>query len=122
MCDVHLIETSRFSRDTPEDTRCCYCGERIRGQGVYVEGHLDDGSPGLYRFIYHEDCAWDMEHDLDEIEAHEGCFSYGEPVDVSSPLQGDPVVDVVETGRSTGEASIQQSGPRESWAAVQVRP
>lgn len=41
---------------------------------------MDDGSPGLYRCAYHEDCAWDMEHDDTAIDAHDGCFNYGTPL------------------------------------------
>lgn len=82
MCDVHLIETARHTSHVKEGTACCYCGGLVRGEGVVVEGHLDDGSPGLHRFVCHEDCAWDMEHDLDEIDAHDGCFSYGTAFEV----------------------------------------
>ncbi|WP_147283016.1 hypothetical protein [Pseudorhodoferax soli] len=82
MCDVHLVETSRLTCQVKAGTACCYCGEKIAGEGVVIEGHLDDGSPGLHRFAYHEDCAWDMEHDLEEIDEHHGCFSYGTPFEV----------------------------------------
>ena len=82
MCEVHLVETSRALRPAPEGMRCCYCDAPIRGEAVYVEGQLDDGSPGLYRFAYHPDCAWDMEHDDEAIDAHQGCFSYGTPLAV----------------------------------------
>jgi hypothetical protein len=27
----------------------------VTGEAVVVEGHLDDGSPGLHRFVYHGD-------------------------------------------------------------------
>lgn len=57
-----------------------------------IEGYLDDGSSGLYRFAYHEDRAWDMEHDLAEIDAHDGCFSHGTATEIThastmSPLR-----------------------------------
>ncbi|RCW65151.1 hypothetical protein DES41_11375 [Pseudorhodoferax soli] len=61
---------------------CCYCDGAIAGEALWVEGYLDDGSAGLHRFVYHQDCAWDMEHDLDAIKAHDGCFSYGTAVEV----------------------------------------
>jgi hypothetical protein len=91
MCDVHLIKTLRETRHVKAGATCCYCGEKIAGEGVVVEGHLDDGSPGLYRFAYHDDCAWDMEHDLDEIDAHDGCFSYGMAVEmIQVPTESSP--------------------------------
>jgi hypothetical protein len=91
MCDVHLIETHRETRPAKAGTMCCYCSKKICGDGVVVEGHLDDGSPGLHRFAYHDDCAWDMEHDLDEIDAHDGCFSYGTAVEViPAPMENLP--------------------------------
>jgi hypothetical protein len=82
MCDVHLIETSRVLRHADEGLRCCYCETPIQGDAVHVAGHLDDGSPGLYRFVYHPDCAWDMEHDHEVVDARHGCFDYGEPLEV----------------------------------------
>ena len=63
MCDVHLIETSRALCSAPADLRCGYCDAPIHGEALYVEGHLDDGSPGLYRFA-----------------SHDGCFNYGTPL------------------------------------------
>lgn len=89
MCDVHLVETSRQTCLVKAGTACCYCGAAICGEGVVIEGNLDDGFPGLHRFMYHEDCAWDMEHDLDEIDEHDGCFSYGTAVEVILPTTGD---------------------------------
>ncbi len=87
MCDAHLIETSRALGSAPADLRCGYCDAPIHGEALYVECLLDDGSPGLYRFAYHEDCAWDMEHDDTAIDAHDGCFNYGTPLSVGdSPL------------------------------------
>lgn len=82
MCDVHLVETARKTGPVPSGTACCYFGASIEGDGVIVEGQLEDGSPGLYRFIYHDDCAWDMEHDDDQIDAHDDCFNHGVPVSV----------------------------------------
>jgi len=81
MCDVHLIETAREERTGAAGLRCSYCDDPIHGDYVHVEGRLDDGSPGLYRFTYHPDCAWDAEHDLDAIDAGAGCFDYGRPLD-----------------------------------------
>lgn len=52
----------------------------MTGEAVVVEGHLDNGSPGLHRFVYHEDCAW--EHDLDAIDENDGCFSYGAATEI----------------------------------------
>jgi hypothetical protein len=54
----------------------------VTGEEVVVKGHLDDGSPGLHRFVYHGDCAWDMEYDLDEIDENDGCFSYGAATEI----------------------------------------
>jgi len=88
MCDVHLVETSRTTCPAPAGLRCSYCGEPLRGPCVLVEGHLDDGSPGLYRFAYHEDCAWDVEHDDEAIDANEGCFDYGTPLALDVPAEG----------------------------------
>lgn len=85
MCDVHLIEISRAIRKVDDAAGldpCCYCSAPVQGEAVFIEGHLDDGSPGRYRFIYHSDCIWDMEHDLDEIDRNEGCFSYGSAIEV----------------------------------------
>ena len=91
MCDVHLVETSRRLCRVSAGAICGYCGGAIEDEGLFIEGHLDDGSAGLHRFVYHEDCAWDMEHDLDEIDAHDGCFSYGEAVEVvHSPSEEAP--------------------------------
>lgn len=80
MCNVHLVETARALRPAGAGLRCCYCETPIQGDAVHVEGRLDDGSPGLYRFAYHPDCAWDMEHDDDVIDARDGCFDYGTPI------------------------------------------
>ncbi|WP_229883187.1 hypothetical protein, partial [Pseudorhodoferax aquiterrae] len=88
LCDVHLVETSRHTSLELLGASCCYCGAVITGEGTVIEGHLDDGSPGLHRFVYHDDCAWDMEHDLDEIDEHDGCFSYGTAVEVVFPAAG----------------------------------
>lgn len=33
-------------------------------------GLLDDGSPRLYRLVYHLDCAWAMERDSASASAH----------------------------------------------------
>lgn len=82
MCDVHLVETHRALRPAAAGLRCCYCDTPIQGDSLHVEGHLDDGSPGLYRFAYHPDCAWDMEHDDEVIDARGGCFDYGTPTAV----------------------------------------
>lgn len=88
MCLVHLIETSRATRPVAARVPCCYCGALIANEGVFIEGRLDDGSPGLHRFVYHDECVWDMEHDLDEINAHDGCFSYGAAHEVlNTPLE-----------------------------------
>lgn len=57
----------------------------MRGDCVLVGGHLDDGSPGLYRFAYHTDCAWDVEHDDEAIDANDGCFDYGTPLALDVP-------------------------------------
>lgn len=84
MCDVHLVETARHTSRDLKGAVCCYCGAVIIGEGTVIEGHLDDGSPGLHRFMYHDDCAWDMEHDHDEIE-YDGCFSYGTAVESVLP-------------------------------------
>ena len=86
MCNIHLVETSRALRLAPPHLRCCFCDATIHGEALYVEGHLDDGSPGLYRFAYHEDCAWDMEHDDMAIDAHDGCFNYGTPLSVETAI------------------------------------
>ena len=82
MCDVHLVEASRQTCHVKEGTACCYCGAKVSGEAVVIEGPLDDGSPGLHRFVYHEECVWDMEHDLDEIDEHDGCFSYGTATEI----------------------------------------
>lgn len=87
MCDVHLVETFRAERTGAGGVRCSYCRAPIDGDFVHVEGHLDDGTPGLYRFTYHPDCAWDVEHDEGEIEAGQGCFNYGEPLDEGAQLR-----------------------------------
>lgn len=92
MCDVHLVETSRQTCHAKAGTACCYYGAKLAGEAVAIEVHLDDGSPGLHRFVYHEDCAWDMEHDLDEIAENDGCFSYGAATEIirsptESPLR-----------------------------------
>lgn len=80
MCDVHLIEQGREVRNLSA-YRCCYCGEPIPGQGTWVWGTLDDGTPGVFSFAYHTDCAEDMEWDAEAIEEGDGCFSYGSPVE-----------------------------------------
>lgn len=85
MCDVHLIETCREHRSRAQGLRCSYCASAIHGDYVHVAGHLDDGSPGLYRFVYHPDCAWDVEHYDEAIEASEGCFDYGQPLSAVPP-------------------------------------
>lgn len=56
---------------------CCYCGTPIIGRGVMVQGVLDNGEPGTLSFVYHNECALEMEFDVEES----GCFSYGSPVD-----------------------------------------
>ncbi|WP_406625389.1 hypothetical protein [Acidovorax sp. SDU_ACID1] len=84
MCNVHLVEMSRLLRPAGPGLRCCYCETVIQGEAVHVEGNLDDGSPGLYHFAYHPDCAWDMEHDAEVIDARDGCFDYGAPLSVSA--------------------------------------
>lgn len=88
MCDVHLVETSRLICRARVGTACCYCGVKISGESIVIEGHLDDGTSGFHRFVYHEDCAWDMEHDLHEIAAHDGCFSYGTAVEIIYSITG----------------------------------
>lgn len=80
MCDVHLIEMGRERRKALTHP-CCYCGKAINGEGVYVWGRLDDGSPGLHGFTYHEDCVELMKYDTDDIDENDGCFSYGTPVE-----------------------------------------
>ena len=52
MCDFHLVETLRALRPAAAGLRCGYCDTPIQGDALHVEGHLDDGSPGLYRFAY----------------------------------------------------------------------
>lgn len=88
MCDVHLAETRRVLGPAGAGLRCCYCGDPIQGEALHVEGRLDDGSPGLYRFAYHPDCAWDMEHDEEVIEARAGCFDYGAPISIVDAAEG----------------------------------
>ncbi len=78
MCDVHLLETARQTV-LSLSAKCCYCGQQIEGPGVLIKGVLDDGTPGELQFVYHEDCAFDMEFDFEEIEGNDGCFSYGAP-------------------------------------------
>jgi hypothetical protein len=82
MCDVHLAETLRVNCPVNDGTRCSYCGAAIVGEGGCVERHLNDATPGLHRLVSHEDCAWDMEHALHEIDANHGCISYGSAVEV----------------------------------------
>ena len=81
MCDVHLVETRRESLWSDEGITCCYCQYVIEASAVRIEGTLDDGSPGTHVFMYHEDCVWDMEHDLSE--ENDGCFSYGTPLETT---------------------------------------
>lgn len=78
MCEVHLIESKR-ERCESICAACAYCEASISGPGIRVEGCLDDGSPGILEFFYHEDCALFMEYDQDEIAENDGCFSYGSP-------------------------------------------
>lgn len=82
MCDVRLLETARQALPFLS-ARCSYCEQQIEGRGVLVKGVLDDGSPGELQFAYHDDCVVDMEFDFEEIEANEGCFSYGAPMPLS---------------------------------------
>ena len=84
MCDVHLVETRRTTEPAPAGQRCSYCSEPLHGRCVIVAGYLDDGSQELYCFAYHEDCAWDMEHDDEVIETREGCFDYGTPLTIGA--------------------------------------
>jgi hypothetical protein len=84
MCDVHLIEHSRKPREF-SGMACSYCGEHIIGKGILVSGSLDDGTPGVYEFAYHDDCVFDMEFDQAEIASNDGCFSYGRPLPSTSP-------------------------------------
>lgn len=81
MCEIHLVETAREDRQGAAGLRCSYCNRPNHGNHVHVDGCLDDGSLGLYRIAYHPDCAWDVERDNEAIEAGEGCFDYGQPLD-----------------------------------------
>lgn len=67
--------------------KCSYCEGIIRGDGVLIQGRLDDGSPGVFEAYYHPDCSEDMEYDYDET----GCFQYGEVVAVGD-IKPEPVV------------------------------
>lgn len=89
MCDVHLIEMGRTRRNLLPYP-CCYCGYEIKGAGIYVWGRLDNGSPGVHGFAYHDDCVNLVMYDTDDIEENDGCFSYGTPVET-----------VVDTGNWT---------------------
>lgn len=80
MCDVHLDELERLS--VRMTGLCCYCGEALSDveDSTLIRGSLDDGTPGVFEFVYHAECVFWMEFDTDEIDANEGCFSYGTPI------------------------------------------
>ena len=78
MCDVHLIET--MMQATTAAGKCDYCSASVDGPAWIVQGRLDDGSEGLYQFIYccaPDNCLLAAEQDEEAIAAGDGCFSYG---------------------------------------------
>jgi len=74
MCDIHLVEKINEERTAASPIRCDSCGKKIKAGERYrhVEGHLDDGSPGRWAYMAHEDCYW---ADLGDVH-EDGCFTW----------------------------------------------
>ena len=74
MCDVHLVEDVNESRVSLGAIACSSCEKPIVAGETYthVEGHLDDGSPGMFVYDAHEDCFLADQDDVGE----DGCFTW----------------------------------------------
>ena len=77
MCDVHLIELSRFEFPMANsDGICSHCDKPLAGKCIAISGYLDNGDSKILKFRYHEEC----EEEMRDILGDEGCFSFGTPI------------------------------------------
>lgn len=74
MCLVHLVPLTEETRVAKRPLFCVSCRGTIRAGEEYrhVEGRLDDGSHGRWRYLAHEDCYL-MDYQ-DTREENDGCF------------------------------------------------
>jgi len=76
MCLAHLVPDVDELRTSGTIVRCgeCLCDIPAGDLFRYIQGQLDDGSPGRWAYIAHDIC-----YDLSTLDSEDsdGCFVYG---------------------------------------------